>query len=359
MSPLTASTDELASARRILVMRYRFIGDTILTVPFLRNLRRAYPQAQIDVLVGPQSGSVLQGCPYIDELIVFDTTRFHKYDCSAGQARSFLSYAFELRSRHYDLVFVLKRSWSSGLLAWLTGAPLRVGYNTQGRAIFLTHPVVWSPHTHEVVSMLDVLRQVNIAVNDDYLECWVTRQEEEEIRCLVPQLTLPGPHILLHAAAAHPAKMYPLEHWARIANQLRCDFNAILYFTGASQDSPLYDRLIQLSGGAGINLAGKLSIRQSLALYKRLHLAVCVDSGPVHMACSVGTPTLALFGPSDPSRWRPWGIEHQAIFDPTLRSCPCQINHTCTNRPCLTKLSAELVYEACCAKLNSRAAQGS
>ena len=108
-------------AKKVLVIRYRFIGDTILTVPFLRNLRYAYPDATIDMLVGPQSGTVLENCPYLNELIVFDTTRFHKYDKGEGKTHNFWSYAWELRQRKYDLVFILKRSFS----CWLAGISFR------------------------------------------------------------------------------------------------------------------------------------------------------------------------------------------------------------------------------------------
>ena len=78
--------------KKILVIRYRFIGDTVLTIPFLRNLRRAYPQAQIDMLVGPVSGDVLLDCPYIDNLIYFDTTKKHRYENTGEQKRTFFSY---------------------------------------------------------------------------------------------------------------------------------------------------------------------------------------------------------------------------------------------------------------------------
>src|SRR5688500_13490935 len=105
--------NNLLPAQRILVVRYRFIGDTILMVPFLRNLRRAYPQAQIDMLVGPQSGAVLDHCPYVDNFITFDTTKFHKYDRSDNQQRHFLSYVWQLRKEKYDLALVLKRSVSA------------------------------------------------------------------------------------------------------------------------------------------------------------------------------------------------------------------------------------------------------
>src|ERR1700688_3602013 len=162
-------TTNIPPAQRILVMRYRFIGDTILAVPFLRNLRYAYPSAYIDVLVGPQSGTVLNGCPYINDLIVFNTTDFHKYDRDQTK-RGFLSYAHDLYHRDYDLIFVLKRSFSAALLAWLSGARYRVGHNTQFRGLLLTHSTPWNKHMPEVKSTLEVLNAVNIPVQDDFLE---------------------------------------------------------------------------------------------------------------------------------------------------------------------------------------------
>ncbi len=341
-------------ARRILVMRYRFIGDTILTVPFLRNLRRAYPQATIDVLVGPESGAVLAGCPYANELIPFDTTRFHKYDSGQGRPRGFLSYALELRGRRYDLVFVLKRSLSSGVLSFLTGARYRVGYNTQGRRIFLTHPVDWDRTVHEVTSTLAVLRAAGVPVTDDHLEAFVSDEERAEIERLVPELADPRPHVVIHAAAAHPDKMYPLPHWAAVIARLAAQYDILPFFTGAARDYRLYEELASLSGVAAVNLAGKLTLRQSLALYERMDLAACVDSGPAHMAAAAGTPTVALFGHTDPRRWRPWGDRHLVVTAPGQESGRCPVHERCPTEPCLARLSPEAVASRCSTALDSQ-----
>lgn len=334
-------------ASRILVMRYRFIGDTILTVPFLRNLRRAYPDAIIDVLVGPESGSILQGCPYVNELMPFDTTRFHKYDRGMGRPGNFLDYAIELRQRKYDLVLLLKRSWSSGVLSWLTGARWRVGYDTEGRRVFLTHPVTWDKKKHEVESTLDVLRAAGVPVEDNYLESWVSERERAEINKLVPELSQESRKIMVHAAAAHPDKMYPLQQWAAIVRALHQQFGITPFFTGAGQDRALYDELQALSGVPGVNLSGQLSLRQSLALYERMELAVCVDSGPAHMAAAVNTPTVALFGPTDPDRWRPWGADHVAVFDRDSAGKSCRFHQNCQIGRCLAKLPPETVISEC------------
>jgi len=344
---MTGVDGKLLPGKRILVIRYRFIGDTILTGPFLKNLRAAYKEAVIDVLVGPQSGEVLAGCPYVDELITFDTTRFHKYDSGRGKTKSFWSYVHLLRQRRYDLVFVLKRSWSSAVLALLTGAANRVGYANQGRQILLSKSVAWNPDQHEVQSTLDVLRCANIPIVDDALEGWVSEQERNEIRSMVPQLLDGKNGVLIHAAAAHPDKIYPSELWAKVIQRLYERFQLVPFFTGAPRDVELYDQLQSLSGVPGVNLAGKLSLRQSMALYKCMQLAVCVDSGPAHLAAAVGTPTAAIFGPTDPERWRPYGAKTMAIYDETLPCRPCHYKKTCTDRPCLTQLDPERIVNGC------------
>lgn len=331
-------------AQRILVMRYRFIGDTILTVPFLRNLRHAYPEARIDVLVGPQSGTVLDGCPYIDELITYDTTRFHKYDQGASEKpKNIVHYALELRRRQYDLVFLLKRSFTAGLLALVSGARYRVGYNTEGRGWMLTHPVPWRSNVHEVQSTLDVLRAANVPILDQHLESWVSAEEMARVEQLAPALATSKKKVLFHAASAHPDKLYPLGKWAMLLRSLMDSQDIVPFFIGDKQDIETYETLQQIAAVRGVNLAGKLSLRESMALLSRLDLAICTDSGPAHLAAAANVPTIALFGPTDPVRWRPWGEQHMALFDDTLHCRPCNYNKVCDNRECLTQLSPDRI----------------
>lgn len=336
----------LKNAKRILVIRYRFIGDTILTVPFLRNLRQACPEAAIDVLVGPQSGSVLENCPYLNELIVFDTTRFHKYDSGKGKAKNFWHYAWTLRKRKYDCVFVLKRSLSSAVLALLTGAPLRIGYATEGRNFLLTHPVKWRKDVHEVESLFDILEASGAQITDKKLEAWISPEETERVQVLLPQLKDGGVKILIHAAAAHPDKMYPAEKWLQILKGVREKCAATFYFSGAERDVQLNEELIAGSGVQAVNAAGKLSLRESMALYEQMNLAICVDSGPAHLCAATGTQTIAIFGPTDPNRWRPYGPQHLAVFDKSIDCRACSEKKTLTKHDCLAKLDANKVIEA-------------
>lgn len=336
-------------------MRYRFIGDTILAVPFLRNLRAAYPDAVIDVLVGPESGKVLEGCPYVNELIAFDTTKFHKYDRGEGKQRSLLSYAWELRKRNYDTAFVLKRSLSSAILALLIGARYRIGYGTQGRSFMLTHAFPMRNDVHEVESVLDALRAAKIPIKDKHLEAWTNNEEQLALAAIAPEVTAcGGTKILVHAAAAHPDKMYPLALWADVMKQLKDKHaDATFFFTGAPRDYQLYSELEKLAGIQGVNLAGRLSLRLSIALMQNMHVAACVDSGPAHLGAAAGVPVVAIFGPTDPVRWGPWGEAHTTVVK-DLACRPCGYKKTCDDRrECLTELAPERVVDAIESKLSS------
>ncbi|CAN5475036.1 glycosyltransferase family 9 protein [soil metagenome] len=347
------------TAKTILVIRYRFIGDTILTVPFLRNLREAYPDARIDVLTGPKSGEVLDGCPYIDSQIVYDTTRFHKYDSGAGKTRSFASYVWQLRKNKYDLVFVLKRSFSSALLAFLTGAQRRVGYALEGsgqlaRNLLLTDRVPWREDIHEVDSLVSVLESIKITVPQEKraLESWVSPSElakVHELGLLPPAASNSKKLVLIHAAAAHPDKLYPLSSWASLIKRLYIELDLIPVFSGDKQDTALYQELAALSGleSVAVNFAGRLSLRESMALYSLMSLAVCVDSGPAHLCAAAQVPTIAIFGPTDPVRWQPYGEANAAVFDSSLPCRPCNYHKVCHNRECLTELSPDVIFEKC------------
>ncbi len=168
---------------KILVMRYRFIGDTILTVPFLRNLRKAYPDAQIDLLVAPVSGEIIDKCPYVNNFIYFDTTKKHRYENKEGsEKKDFKSYVKLLKEEKYDKAYVLKRSLSSAFLAIAAGIKERVGFNTEMRSFLLTKSVPYVENKHEIDCFLDVLRADGIEVQDNYLENWVQETETEKVK---------------------------------------------------------------------------------------------------------------------------------------------------------------------------------
>ncbi len=307
------------SPKKILVIRYRFIGDTLLMVPFLRNLRRAYPEAVIDVLVAPNSGEILKHCPYINQLIYFNTTRKHRYENRQGEPpRSFFSYINELKARQYDMAFVLKRSFSSALLTFLAGIPKRIGYKTEARQFLLTDSLPYNKTAPEAECFLDALRSIGVPVDDSHLESWWTDTEESHIDQLTqgvqPALT-PHPkerdacHVLLHMTSSNPSKEWPEHVFFHVAQWLIEEHNAILHSVGTDSDASRYQNLIHTLNSPDIkrfyNWCGKTDLLESLSLIKRMNLVIGVDSGTLHMASATGVPVIALFNPENISKWAP------------------------------------------------------
>lgn len=338
--------------QRILIIRYRFIGDTILTVPFIKNLKILYPDSSIDVLVGPQSGKVLENCPAINNLIVFDTTRYHKYDSQESPPKTFWFYAKLLASHKYDIVFCLKRSLGAKLLTYLTGAKERYGYKINLLDnIFLTKSTDFNDTTNEILSTLDVLKlspKYNSRISlDNKLEYWLNNDEENNIIKIQSSLVSNNDiKLLIHAACAHEDKAYPLDYFAQIINELAKKYKITPYFTGSEIDFNLYQELQNKVTIPCFNLSGKLDLRQSMALYRHMDLAICTDSGPGHLLQAANIPTLVLFGPTDPKRWGPVeydGNLSQAVYRSDLECRPCNYYKTCQYRECLTQLNPDIV----------------
>lgn len=329
--------------KNILVLRYRFIGDTVLTVPFLRNLRAAFPSARIDLMIEPFSGRVLEGCPYVDRIIPFEIKTIHQYSASSerGKVAGYLAARRRIKDGRYDAAFVLKRSLSSALLVWTAGIPRRIGFSTEGRRLLLTDPVVYRHDQHEVENFLDCLRAVDVPVASKELELWPSAQDDAEVRALFNEqgwnpddLT-----IIIHAAASLPAKQWPLERFGVVMKALRERHQARFIYTGSQGDSVLYEAIERFGPFQGLNLCGKSGLRRNLSVYRAADLFFGVDSGPMHMAAAVGVPVVALFGPTDERKWGPWGRGHTVITK-RLACYPCK-PHKCADNECMKRISAD------------------
>lgn len=302
---------------KILVLRYRFIGDTILTVPFLRNLRYALPDAFIAWVVAPGSSDVVQGIPYVDELIYWDPVTIHAD--SSGTHRTFadkLEFIKGLRERRFDKAYVLKRSIGSAILAYLSGAKERVGFATEGRSFLLTEKVPYRHDQHEVQNFLDVLRVDGIPIVDDYLEAWLTSEEEQfaEKFYLDSGVSSGEKLIGIHPFAANPPRAWHLDNYIELANRLQSELNLRTVFFGGPRDKEAVNRLSRMVTPEPVLAVGGTTIRQSMALLKRLSVLVCNDSGIMHLAASMQVPLVVLFGPQSPVKFGPWGKKCRIVY---------------------------------------------
>lgn len=348
MSKLIINNSKL----KILVFRYRFLGDTILTVPFLQRLREAYPNAHISVLIAPQSGVLLQNCPYINELIEFDTTRFHKYDSGKQAKQSLWENVLKLKKEEFDIAYILKRSFSSALLAFLAGIPERIGFDTEFRGFLLTKKIPFNLKQSEVINFLNhLLPPFNEQPDKTNKLFWATEQEKQKALSLINNLTkktAETQNIIIHAPAAHPLKMWKIEYWAELIKNLKLKYNHNIIFSGSTADADYYDELQSLAGiKPDLNLClTNNTLRENIAFYELCDFIICVDSGPVHLAAAVNLKGLAIFGPTDPIRWQPWSDNIKIIQAPINLACrPCNLKPTCQNIECLSELKPDFVLD--------------
>ncbi|MBK8189747.1 MAG: glycosyltransferase family 9 protein [Vampirovibrionales bacterium] len=297
---------------RILVMRYRFIGDTILTVPFLRNLRRQCPQARIDALLAPGSAEALSACPYLDERLLYDTSRQRAYESPDNRPpQSFWHYVRLLKSRRYDVAFVLKRSFSSALLAALAGIPTRIGFDTEARRWLLTRAVPYRRDRHEADCFLDALQAAGLSVDDGRLEAFV---EDDARRAIAARWASEGaedgPHALIHLTSSNAQKEWPLTLTQDVARWLIETCGYRLHACGSALDAPRYERLREaLAPSARARLSnwcGQTTLAQTLALIERVEGVIGVDSGALHLGAALQKPVVGLYTPmTHLEKWAP------------------------------------------------------
>lgn len=345
-----------ARRKHILVLRYRFIGDTILTVPFLRNLRRAEPEAYIAWVVAPGSAEVIKGVPYVDELIYWDPPTIHAD--SRGTHRTWsekLAFVRQLRQKRFDKVYVLKRSLSSAIMARLSGARERVGFATEGRGLLLTKGVEYRPEQHEVLNFLDVLRSDGVPVVDDYLESWVTPEEEAEAAALLAAQGGEGRKLLaVHPFGSIYEKTWPMERFAEAVTMLAGRYGMLPVILGAKGDRADFERHSQLFPDESCDLVGRCGIRTTIAVLKRSTFFIGNDSGVMHLAASAGLPLVSIFGPTSPARFGPWG-ENAGVVYSRFPCSPCRQKYFTECDPaeggrpaCIASITVEQLFESCC-----------
>jgi heptosyltransferase II len=299
---------------RILVIRYRFIGDTILAIPALRNLRQAFPNAVIDVLAEPVSGDTLAHCPYKNDLLYYGPRLKGDRKRQATFPTSLLGAARFLRARRYDRCYILRRSFSSAILPLLAGIPHRVGFSTEGRNWLLQRSTPY-PDKHEVECFLDVLRADGIPVAGTGNENWSDPVTDQRVDAGLPAS---GRHrVFVCAKSVFDLKDWAPERFAEVITWLLRDRNGEIHFCDSPGNSGYY---AQILAGVPADLhrhchdwSSKLGIREAGSLVRRMNLCFGIDTGFIHIAASFHVPVVGLYGPLEPWRWHPWDTKHTIL----------------------------------------------
>jgi heptosyltransferase-3 len=317
--PLAPARWDWEAVQRVLVVRLRSIGDTVLATPSLFALKRFLPHAEVDILVEDWVAPVLANHPHVDNVI----------ELKRGGIAGRMNVARELRSARYDVVYNLHGGTTATFLTRATGARHRVGFKTYQYAKLHTELVpspllLWGQQkTHSVEQQLALLGWTGVPVSDRPR----TRLgiAPEAAGSIIQRLAAAGlgdrKIALLHPAAAFATKRWATENFARVAEYLSERGYAPIAIA-APNESELVDDLVN-EARVGI-LTFELSLPEVTALASRSQLFVGNDSGIAHIAAAVGTPSVVIFGSSNIAHWRPW---HRAAAEVVFEEMPCQPCH--------------------------------
>lgn len=331
----------MSSRDRILIVKLSSIGDVVMSLPVAAALRRQYPGAYLAWVVQPAAAGVLTGNPHLNEVLVTGGAQ------QGARALPPLSSPFTLRRELRALKFTtsldLQGLLKSAMLGWLSGARERVGYRSwqEGVRICYTRTAPRRMDIHAVDSYLDLAAAVGAARTPVTFDLAVSDEDRAQVAQLLADR---GPIATLIPGARWESKLWPPARFAAVADALHTEFGLTSAIIGGPGDTALAVAIAAAASAPLLDLTGKTTLKQAAEVFRRSRLTIGNDTGPLYLSSAVGTPTVAVFGPSDPRRLGPYGPGHAKVV--TAVDCaPCR-NRQCRDRRCLDTLSPEAVMAA-------------
>src|SRR5689334_2368155 len=333
--------------KRVVVRGTNWVGDSVMTLPALRALRRVLPEAKITLVVRPSARGIFADVDFVDEVFVYDR-------------RNVLSVVPQIkawRQRQFDLAVLFQNAFEAALIPFLAGVPLRLGYATEARQALLTHPLAlpeWRSSRHEVfyyLYLITALEQLLFgtseiceAVPDASLQISETRKSEAE-DLLRAYGVREGEAIvaLCPGSINSRAKRWPAEAYAALADRLIESQRQVLLI-GSADEADVTREVTSRMQQNPIVLTGKTSLNQITAVLSLVDLVVTNDTGPAHIAAALGRPTLVIFGPTNPLTTRPFAPETEILRHPP-DCAPCMLRDCPIDHRCMTAITVDEVFE--------------
>jgi heptosyltransferase III len=341
---------DFKSVKKILVVRMRHLGDVLLTSPVFTALKKEMPEAAIDVLINQESLPMLEGHPAITDYLLYD--RSYKKCSFLKKIIYELKLLLRIRRKNYDLVLNLTEGDRGALVAFVSGARWRVGFDPEGSGFLgkrkvYTHLVKICPHPrHTVERQLDALRRIGIFPD----------LEERELTLHIPQEakkkveSFGKDFILMHPVSRWLFKSPPASFFAALIRALHSRGEKIILSAGTEKESLLLieEILEAVKEIPLVNLAGKTSLKELGALMLNARALITVDSVPLHMASALKAPVIALFGPSSEINWGPWKHPKGRVIAPKISCRPCYMDGCGGSRrsDCLQLITPDEVLSA-------------
>jgi heptosyltransferase-1 len=343
----------------ILIVKLSALGDVVQTIPAFEALRSHYPAAHISWLVEEGAAELLEYYPGLDEVYVCQRKswlkKLRRPALWPAVSLNIIQFSKRLRSRYYDLVIDFQGLLKSAIWVGLTRGGRKIGFDgtREGSWRFLSEKLpAYDPDRHALDRYLDVARYLGAEVEEVLVHDPWTAAEEHHFKNRLSQVTRNGksPLVLCHPMSRWQTKLWPESNFARLAVEIVEKSGATVVFTGTAKDRETISAVVRQGGLGGLhNWAGKTNLRELAYLCKRATVVISTDSGPMHLAAVLGTPVVALFGPTAPWRTGPYGKIHRVIRANSDCS-PCY-QRTCGKVDCMSAIEVDEVFRAVVEKL--------
>lgn len=326
--------------RRILVILMGSIGDVVRALPLLGRLRRAYPGAHLAWAVEPKSAPVIEGHPWLDEMIVYNRAR---------APWSFPSFLYRVRAGHFDLVLDLQRHLKSGLVARVSGAADRIGFSAANTKEFnhwfSTRQVAAQPNMRlKLLQYQSFGDALGIAPAPVEFGLEPTNADLRRAAGFIGDTNRPLLGVIL--GSSWESRIYFAESTAEAISELNRRHGLVPMLLGAPDERALADGVRRHLGQMDVvDLAGRTTLRDLPALLRHCRAAFGPDCGPMHIAAAVGCPVVSLWGATAPERSAPWGFADLAI-KARIPCHPCYLRRCPIDRECMHRIEPGEVVAA-------------
>lgn len=337
---------EINHTRRLLVRSTNWIGDAVMTTPAIRAIRDGFPNARISLLVKPWVAPVFDACPHIDEVIHYDAKGRHK------GVSGLLRLSRELRKKDFDTAILLQNAFEAALIAFLSGIKKRIGFNSDARTLLLSHPVLRTKairSIHQTGYYLEILNGIGLPGGSQDLELFIGADQKERADQILEAKNVmrSKPIVGINPSATFgPAKQWFPEKYAALADRIHDAFDAAILIFGGPDDKALGKAISGMMKCRPIDLSGRTTLGEAMALIETCSAFITNDSGLMHVGAALKTPLVAVFGSTNFTTTGPFSSNSRIVHVP-IECSPC-MKPVCPlgTMACMKKISVDRVFNA-------------
>ncbi len=335
---------------KILIRGANWIGDAVMTIPAMREMRRLFPDAEITLYTRSWAEGVFRDATFVDRILEIEQTD--------SRFRGAVNEAKRLREEKFDLAVLFPNSFESAVVLRLAGIPKRYGYARDGRGILLSDPIkppAWRDERHQVYYYLNIVSEIErrvlgtdtVSKTGPVCELAVSEKRRSGARKLLDEagVDLVKPVIGFGAGSTNSkAKRWSEERFAKLGTRLNSELASNVILLGSREEADVSASVSSLSDADLIDLTGKTTLAEATAILAELDLFVSNDMGLAHIAAAVGTKTLVIFGPTNDVATRPFGTDAEVIRH-DVECSPCMLRECPIDHRCMTRINVDDVFE--------------